>query len=138
MFAIAICEDEKYILEELYENVKKYVKIKGLSANIKTYTSGEDLLKESAAFDVILLDMKLPGINGVEVARQVSGKSRIIFITSYQEYAVEAFEVEAVHYLLKPVEEERLYLALDRAVRRSGQVDSQSLTLMKSGETHDI
>ena len=136
MFAIAICEDEKYILEELYENVKKYVKIKGLSANISTYTSGEDLLKESAAFDVILLDMKLPGINGVEVARQVSGKSRIIFITSYQEYAVEAFEVEAVHYLLKPVEEERLYLALDRAVRRSGQVDSQSLTLMKSGETH--
>lgn len=138
MFAIAICEDEKYILEELCEKVAKYIEMKRLSANIRTFISGEELLKDPAAFDIILLDMKLPGINGVEVARRVPGKSRIIFITSYQEYAVDAFEVEAVHYLLKPVAEERLYLALDRALRRSGHVDKKSLTLMKSGEAHVI
>ena len=135
MLAIAICEDEEHLLDELHRKVEKYTEQNQVSANIKTYLCGEDLLKEEISFDVILLDLKLPGINGMEVARQLPPGSRIIFITSYQEYAVEAFEVEAVHYLLKPVTEERLCLALDRAVRRTEQMDDQALTLMKSGET---
>lgn len=136
--AIAICEDETYILEELRKKAERYIKKRRLTANIKTYTSGEELLKESAAFDIILLDLRLPGLNGMEVAKQISGKSPIIFITSYQEYALEAFEVEAVHYLLKPVTDERLYVAMDRAIRRSKQVDDQTLTLTKAGEAHVI
>lgn len=74
-------------------------------------------------------------MNGLEAAKQLSG-SRIIIITSYREYAVDAFEVDAVHYLLKPVTEERLYQAMDRAVNRSGQADDRSLALVKSGNTH--
>ena len=132
--AIAICEDETYILEELRKKAERYIKKRRLTANIKTYTSGEELLKESAAFDIILLDLRLPGLNGMEVAKQISGKSPIIFITSYQEYALEAFEVEAVHYLLKPVTDERLYVAMDRAIRRSKQVDDQTLPRTQARE----
>ena len=65
--AIAICEDETYILEELRKKAERYIKKRRLTANIKTYTSGEELLKESAAFDIILLDLRLPGLNGMEV-----------------------------------------------------------------------
>ena len=138
MMAVAICEDEGYILAELREKVEKYMNSKSLPVSIKTFTSGEELLKAKEKFDIILLDLILPGIHGLEVARQIAYISRIIFITSYKEYAVEAFDVNAVHYLVKPVTEERLFLALDRAVKQTEQMDSQALTLIKSGKTQVI
>lgn len=138
MIIVAICEDERYILEELRKKVEKYINRKSLDASIKTFTSGEELLKAKKKFDIILLDLMLPGIDGLEVARQISCRSRIIFVTSYREYAVEAFDANAVHYLVKPVTEERLFSALDRAVNQTEQVDNQSLTLIKSGKTQVI
>lgn len=138
MIIVAICEDERYILEELRKKVEKYINRKSLDASIKTFMSGEELLKAKKKFDIILLDLMLPGIDGLEVARQISCRSRIIFVTSYREYAVEAFDANAVHYLVKPVTEERLFLALDRAVNQTEQMDNQSLTLMKSGKTQVI
>lgn len=136
MFLIAICEDETYLLEELRKKAEAYLKTRHYPAQIRTFTSGEDLLKEQRPFDLILLDLVLPGINGLETAKRLSSKSRIIFITSYREYAVDAFEVEAVHYLLKPVTDERLYQAMDRALNRSKQEDDRTLALIKSGSTH--
>lgn len=138
MIIVAICEDERYILEELRRKVEKYINRKSLDASIKTFMSGEELLKAKKKFDIILLDLMLPGIDGLEVARQISCRSRIIFVTSYREYAVEAFDANAVHYLVKPVTEERLFLALDRAINQTEQMDNQSLTLMKSGKTQVI
>lgn len=138
MIIVAICEDERYILEELRRKVEKYINRKSLDASIKTFMSGEELLKAKKKFDIILLDLMLPGIDGLEVARQISCRSRIIFVTSYREYAVEAFDANAVHYLVKPVTEERLFLALDRAVNQTEQMDNQSLTLIKSGKTQVI
>ena len=82
--------------------------------------------------NLILLDLMLPGIHGLEVARQISDRSRVIFITSYREHAVEAFDVNAVHYLVKPVTEERLFQALDRAVNQTEKVDIQALTIIKN------
>ena len=136
MFLIAICEDETYLLEELRKKAETYLKTRHYPAEIRTFTSGEDLLKEQRPFDLILLDLVLPGINGLETAKRLSSKSRIIFITSYREYAVDAFEVEAVHYLLKPVTDERLYQAMDRALNRSKQEDDRTMALIKSGSTH--
>lgn len=138
MIIVAICEDERYILEELRRKVEKYINRKSLDASIKTFMSGEELLKAKKKFDIILLDLMLPGIDGLEVARQISCRSRIIFVTSYREYAVEAFDANAVHYLVKPVTEERLFSALDRAVNQTEQMDNQSLTLIKSGKTQVI
>ena len=138
MIIVAICEDERYILEELRKKVEKYINRKSLDASIKTCTSGEELLKAKKKFDIILLDLMLPGIDGLEVARQISCRSRIIFVTSYREYAVEAFDANAVHYLVKPVTEERLFSALDRAVNQTEQMDNQALTLIKSGKTQVI
>ena len=138
MIIVAICEDEGYILEELRKKVEKYINRKSLDASIKTFTSGEELLKAKKKLDIILLDLMLPGIDGLEMARQISCRSCIIFVTSYREYAVEAFDVNAVHYLVKPVTEERLFSALDRAVNQTEQMDNQALTLIKSGKTQVI
>lgn len=138
MIVVAICEDEGYILEELRKKVEKYINRKSLNASIKTFTSGEELLKAKKKPDIILLDLMLPGIGGLEVARHISSRSRIIFVTSYREYAVEAFDANAVHYLVKPVTEERLFLALDRAVNQTEQTDNQALALVKNGKTQVI
>jgi two-component system LytT family response regulator/two-component system response regulator LytT len=71
--------------------------------------------------DVVFLDVQMPGLNGFEVARRMlksQHESQIIFVTAYDQHAIEAFEVNAVDYLLKPVEQARLELAVQRAKRR--------------------
>jgi two-component system response regulator LytT len=71
--------------------------------------------------DVVFLDVQMPGLTGFEVARRMfdtQSGSHIIFVTAYDQHAIEAFEVNAVDYLLKPVEPARLELALQRARRR--------------------
>ena len=71
--------------------------------------------------DVVFLDVQMPGLTGFEVARRMLEKqvpSHIIFVTAYDQHAIEAFEVNAVDYLLKPVDPTRLGLAVQRAQRR--------------------
>ncbi|MFA7665840.1 MAG: LytTR family DNA-binding domain-containing protein [Burkholderiaceae bacterium] len=83
---------------------------------------------EAAQPQIILLDIQMPGMSGIELARHISVRSQsvesprqmpvIIFVTAYDEFAVEAFEVRAIDYLLKPVRAERLLQALRRALAR--------------------
>jgi len=71
--------------------------------------------------DVVFLDVQMPGLTGFEVARRMldtQNGTHIIFVTAYDQHAIEAFEVNAVDYLLKPVEQARLELAVQRARRR--------------------
>ncbi len=71
--------------------------------------------------DVVFLDVQMPGLTGFEVARRLTSTratSHIIFVTAYDQHAIEAFEVNAVDYLLKPVDAPRLEVALQRARRR--------------------
>ncbi|MBI3491960.1 MAG: response regulator transcription factor [Acidobacteria bacterium] len=71
--------------------------------------------------DVVFLDVQMPGLTGFEVARRMlstRSRSHIIFVTAYDQHAIEAFEVNAVDYLLKPVDPARLEMAMDRARRR--------------------
>src|ERR1044072_7662907 len=71
--------------------------------------------------DVVFLDVQMPGLTGFEVARRMlnaRASPHIIFVTAYDQHAIEAFEVNAVDYLLKPLEPTRLELAVGRARRR--------------------
>ena len=71
--------------------------------------------------DVVFLDVQMPGLTGFEVARRLIGGragSQIVFVTAYDQHAIEAFEVNAVDYLLKPVDQARLEVSVERARRR--------------------
>jgi two-component system LytT family response regulator/two-component system response regulator LytT len=71
--------------------------------------------------DLVFLDVQMPGLNGFEVARRMietGAGSHIVFVTAFDQHAIEAFEVNAVDYLLKPVDPARLEIALDRARKR--------------------
>ncbi|THD04874.1 LytR/AlgR family response regulator transcription factor [Rhodanobacter lindaniclasticus] len=89
---------------------------------VGTLTDGEAALAalDELQPDVLLLDINMPGIDGVSVARRLAGKARpqVIFCTAYEAHALQAFELGAADYLLKPVRLERLRDALQRARRR--------------------
>jgi DNA-binding LytR/AlgR family response regulator len=70
--------------------------------------------------DLAFLDIQMPGLSGLEVAQGIEGTTRVVFVTAYDEYAVQAFEAEAVDYVLKPVGRERLQRTLERIRRALG------------------
>jgi len=104
--------------------------------------NGRDALEAIGRFapDVILLDIRMPVMDGIEVARHLAALAdapAVVFCTAYGDHAVDAFEANAVDYLLKPVRAERLAAALAKARRRSGEAVSASVrTLDTQARTH--
>ncbi|HMM52780.1 MAG TPA: LytTR family DNA-binding domain-containing protein [Burkholderiaceae bacterium] len=92
---------------------------------------------EVAQPQIVLLDIQMPGMTGIELARHISARAQsgdaprpmplIIFVTAFDEFAVDAFEVRAIDYLLKPVRAERLKQALQRALTRMPQEHAQAI-----------
>jgi two-component system, LytTR family, response regulator len=82
---------------------------------VKAYNDPTKFLKEidDLDFDVCILDIEMPGINGLEVARRLRGKL-VIFSTAYKQYAAEAFDLEAIDYITKPIKQDRLEKALQK------------------------
>ena len=76
--------------------------------------------------DVVFLDIEMPGLNGLEVAANLQGQPQVVFVTAYDEYAVQAFESNAVDYLLKPVQPERVQKTIER-LRHAPQQALQGL-----------
>ena len=70
--------------------------------------------------DVVFLDIEMPGMTGLDVARHASGRSHVVFITAYDAHAVAAFERGAIDYVLKPYDDARLMLTIDRVRQRLG------------------
>src|SRR6476660_5527406 len=80
---------------------------------LRILAEAENGLKALELFEVhkpqlLFLDIRMPGLTGLDVAARLNGRAHIVFITAYDQHAIEAFERGAVDYLLKPVEEERL------------------------------
>jgi DNA-binding LytR/AlgR family response regulator len=87
---------------------------------VKAFNNPESLLAEAPKleFDLCILDVEMPGINGLEVARLLKDKP-VIFTTAYKEYASDAFDLDAVDYVRKPVQKERLEQAIEKAIKRN-------------------
>jgi DNA-binding LytR/AlgR family response regulator len=99
--------------------------------------NGEEALELVAQLkpDLTFLDIRMPGKTGMEAAREIGERSQIVFVTAYDQYAVEAFERGAVDYLLKPTEVERLRLTVERIKARLAgprQAVNESVTAMLS------
>jgi two-component system response regulator LytT len=114
-----VVDDEQLAREELCFLIGQLdeVDVVGQAAN------GIEALRvvEEQSPDLVMLDVQMPGLTGFEVARRLlraGFEAQFIFVTAYDQHAIEAFEVNAVDYLLKPVEAERLATAVDRARRR--------------------
>jgi DNA-binding LytR/AlgR family response regulator len=89
-------------------------------------------LIENNSPDIAFLDIRMPGLSGIEVAKKVAGTCRVIFITAYDQYAIEAFENEALDYILKPVTKKRLGKTVNRLKK---QITSAPESLLSTSET---
>lgn len=113
---IAICDDEKRICAILAEKVGKICP----NAEIMTYTSGEDLLNAENLPDILLLDIRMPGMSGMDVAKTLRDRDWrkiLIFITGEEDQVFNSFDLHAFHFLVKPVADEKLKEVLDNAVK---------------------
>ena len=81
--------------------------------------------------DIAFLDIQMPGLTGLEVAQGIEGDTRVVFVTAYDEYAVQAFEAQAIDYLLKPLKTERLLRSLDRLRQAPATPDSALLAALQ-------
>lgn len=119
---IAICDDNESDVLRTKTLLSDHPFIK--HSIIDTYTSGSELLEtiqNSKKYDAFFLDIDMPGINGLELGKKLKEllpKSYIVFITSYPQYSIDAFDCEAFHYLLKPINIEKAISILTRLVKK--------------------
>jgi DNA-binding LytR/AlgR family response regulator len=112
-----IADDEPHLLKGLQSELRALwpeLHVVAMARN------GIEAAQQIAALqpDVAFLDIQMPGLTGLEVAQGIEGHTRVVFVTAYDEYAAQAFEQEAIDYVLKPVKTERLQRTLER-VRRA-------------------
>lgn len=128
MIRIAICDDTPMEADYLYELVEGFHSpLPHIPLRAERFASAEavlEALEVGAPFDIYLLDIILPGMDGVALARELVRRaeaSRIIFLTNSEDYAIEAFALRAADYLVKPVERSRLYDVLSRLITELGR-----------------
>lgn len=118
---IVCLEDELATRQALKQYLERYAAQHQLEFAIQFYTAGEELLRQyHPGWDLVLLDIRLPGMTGMEVARalrRVDQNIPLMFITSLAHYALQSYEVNALDFLLKPVTYPELSMKLDKAVR---------------------
>lgn len=114
MFQIAICEDSKVDTDLLSQTLAAAANDLRIRARTDYYKNGEELilaLKDGASYDLLLLDIFLEQVNGVDTARSARKylpHVQIAFLTSSRDYALDAYDLDAIHYLMKPVDREKL------------------------------
>lgn len=123
-YTVAVCDDDAQQREYLAALACRWALQSGYTVQSVQYPDAEAFLFEygqERTADILLLDIEMPGMNGVELARTVRRRdaaAQIVFVTGYTDYLAEGYDVEALHYLLKPVDEAKLFAVLDRAALR--------------------
>jgi DNA-binding LytR/AlgR family response regulator len=139
-YHIAICDDNNADLEYVAALVYEWAQNSNNTVNISTFPSAEAFLfhyVEDKSYDILLLDIEMGNIDGVELAKRIRRDNeavQIVFITGFTDYIAEGYEVAALHYLVKPVKGEKLFQILDRAVQKV-QKNEQALLLELASET---
>ena len=123
-YKIAICDDSDADRQYVLNMVDRWAASAGHVVHTDTFTSAENFLfhyAEESDYDILLLDIEMGAMDGVTMAKQLRKSNdtvQIVFITGYSDYISEGYEVSALHYLMKPVKEGKLFSVLDRAIEK--------------------
>lgn len=140
---IAICDDEQTELKYLHMIVCRWANERETTVDISTFESAESFLfiyAENKSFDILLLDIEMGKMNGVELAKYIRRDNeamQIIFITGFPDFISEGYEVSALHYLMKPVNENKLIEVLEKAQKGLCQ-KKKSVVITVDSETYRI
>ena len=144
LYRIAICDDEVSQIKNISDYLTRFSIKTDIEFKIERYTSSNELLKkyynEKSPFDILFLDMEMPGRNGIETAEEIrrlpDRNVLISFITSYPEYMQDSFDVQASQYLTKPVSYELFEEKLEKMLDYINGLETNITVLsQKSGET---
>ena len=116
---IAVCEDNQAEADWLKKVIVEWAAFNRRDVQVSCYSATEHFFFffEESCFDILFLDIQMPGEDGISLARKLRKKNDpipIVFVTGMDEYISEGYEVEAVHYLVKPVKEEKVKECLER------------------------
>lgn len=139
IYRIAVCDDNSADVGYLSSLVSEWEGEPEDTVVLSDFPSAEAFLfqyAENPNYDILLLDIEMPGMDGVQLARQIRRENeavQIVFITGYSDYIAEGYDVAALHYLMKPVHREKLFEVLDRAAEKLKK-NERVLLLDLSGE----
>lgn len=124
MLSIAVCDDELLECLRISAKIQSLMEEMKIPCCVEQFYSGRELLDSLERFDLIFLDILMKGMDGMETARrcrELDFHKPLIFLSSSRSYVFDAYDVEAFHYLVKPVEEEKLRAVLRRVADRERQ-----------------
>lgn len=137
-YKIAICDDSSVDREYLRTMVVHWAEQAGHRIKTELFPSAEQFLfryVEESDYDILLLDIEMGAMDGVTMAKRLRKSNdfvQIIFVTGYSDYISEGYEVAALHFLVKPVQKEKLYSVLERAVEKLSK--NEKVLALKSGD----
>ena len=145
MYRIAHCDDEQSEVAKIREMLSNYLQSHAkLDFEVGIFENAESLLSKvqgGYAPDLILMDIYMEGKSGIEAARELQemgNRSRIIFLTTSEQHAVEAFRLEAAQYLVKPVSESEIFSLLDKQIEVLEQEKQKYVALEMDSRTFRI
>ena len=131
MVSIAVCDDELLDCLTISAQIRIIMEEMGAAFCVEQFQSGRELLKSLGRFDVIFLDILMEGMDGMETARQCRRMAS-------RDYVFDAYDVEAFHYLVKPVDEGKLRHVLGRAVERERQLFREYIVVSRERQVRKL
>lgn len=142
MIRIAVVEDEDAAAGELLRFLDEYGRSRGEALKTVRYADGDDLVSHyGEGFDIILMDIELPLLDGMTAAELIRDRDQeviIIFITNMAQYAIRGYAVDAMDFLLKPVNPFALAQRLNRALERKKSREKRFLTILSEGAVQKL
>ena len=137
---IAVCDDDKYSLNETINLLKQYNQISKFELDVIGFNNGDDMiesLKKHGDCQIYILDIIMKEKNGIQIAeilRKLKYNGEIIFLTNSNAFAAESYNVGAFNYILKPLDKNKLFDILDTAIKKIEQKQSSFIVIStKSG-----
>jgi DNA-binding LytR/AlgR family response regulator len=144
MIRIAVCDDEKEFRDAAERMLNQYMEDKTVPFQADVFNIPSELVdmtEKGTIYDIYLLDIYMPGISGMSIATELRSrgvKSPVIFLTSSTDHALEAFGVDATHYLLKPYTKDSFYVGMDKAMQSIASHKNDSVILKVDNDYRSI
>lgn len=139
MIRIAICDDEPLLVDYLVEQINLYSKTEATKCVIHTFNSGLSLLTSTEPYDLLFLDIEMPVLDGLAVAKRLrtaGSKALIVFVTSHEELVYESFNVKTFRYLVKPTLQSKLDETINAAIEEIHHNKPHCMLFEISAKTH--
>lgn len=133
---VAICDDERSMQIVLEKLLNEYSKIRNIDVSIDKYNNGHDLIRclNDKEYEIVFMDYQMGNIDGIETSRLIRNRDKdciIIFVSAYPEVAVDSYEVNTFRFIVKPINKEKLFNAIDDYLKSK---DYDNLLILKTHE----